>query len=213
MNKLTLFSIPFGIPLLLLAASVGAAAVMYRFTNEHGDPVYSYTLPPSQAAHGYQKIDPHTGQVLESVAAQLPPDELAEKVRREQVLEECRNELDRIYNLYGSERDIDRALEHAIKSLDTRIDQLQANLRQARREQSRLQSQAADAERAGRELPRNLLRTIDGSRSQIETLSAEIEQRLREQDQARARYARETDRFRDGTCPEPGAIAEAHTSR
>ena len=192
---------------LLAGAAVAASSVMYRFTNEQGDPVYSYTLPPEQVRSGYQKIDPLTGHVLESVAPQLPPRELAEKLRREQAMKDCRDELTRIYQLYGTERDIEYALQDALESLDTRIDQLQANLRQARREQSRLRSQAADAERAGREIPRRLLDSIESSRKQIENLENEIAQRQGEQDQAQARYARDLDRFRDGTCPEPGTLA------
>lgn len=194
---------------LLLGGAVSAATVMYRFENEDGTPVYSYTLPADQARYGYQKIDPETGRVLESVAPQLPPDELAEKLRREQALRDCRDDLARIYQLYGSEADIDRALEDALESLETRIGQLDANLRQARREQGRLRTLAADAERAGREIPRTVLDNIARSRSQIDTLEREIAQRHEEQNAAHARYARELDRFRDGTCPEPGTVADA----
>jgi chromosome segregation ATPase len=207
MKILTRSSIP--LLLLLAASTVGAATVMYRFSNENGDPVYSYTLPSAQVKHGYQKIDARTGQVIESVAPQLAPEELAERLRMEQAMQECRDELERIYNLYGTERDIDHALEDTMTSLNNRITQLQANLQQAARELGRLQSQAADVERAGREMPPRLLRSIDRSRAQIEAFEGEVEQRQWEQDQARLRHRRELARFRDGTCPEPGTLAEA----
>lgn len=203
-----------GLALLLLTAVTSTAAtVMYRFENADGTPVYSYTLPAEQARYGYQRIDPQTGRVLETVAPQLPPHELAEKLRREQALTACRDELERIYNLYGAEADIDRALATALESLETRIGQLQANLRQAQREQQRLRAQAADVERAGREIPRRLLDNLERSRSQIENLKGEITQRESEQVQARARYTRELERYRDGTCPEPGTVANAGASR
>lgn len=196
------------VPLLLTATVPSDAAVMYRFTNAKGEPVYSDTLPPAQARAGYQKIDSETGQVLESVAPQLPPEKLAEKLRREQALKECRDELDRIYQLYSSESDIEHARGEALSSLENRVKQLQANLRQAGREQGRLRSQAADAERAGREIPAALLQNIQRSRSQIATLKDEIEQRHREQQRAEARYARDLERYRDGSCQ--GALAAAH---
>jgi hypothetical protein len=193
---------------LLVAATVtGATSAMFRFSNDQGDPVYSYTLPAGQAERGYQKIDPHTGQVLETVAPKLAPAELAEKMRREQALRQCRDELDRIYQLYSTEIDIDRAQEDTLESLETRVGQLQANLRQARRERDRLQSQAADAERAGREIPQSLAGNLQRSRFQIDTLEQEVVQRESEQDDARARYAHERERFRDGTCPAPEAVA------
>lgn len=208
-------STPMNIPrivcfvILWLAGPVLADTVMYRFTNEQGDPVYSYTLPPGQAAQGYEKIDAETGRVLESVAPQLPPERLAEKQRRDQALKACRDELDRIYQLYGTENDIEYARREALESLDTRIGQLEANLRQARREQERLRSQAADAERAGRRIGQTLLDNIRRSQSQIDTLTREIEQRRAEQEVAEQRYGRELDRFRDGHCPEPEAMAAA----
>lgn len=186
-----------------------ATAVMFEYENEAGDPVYSYTLPPGQAERGYRKIDPVTGQVLEEVAPALPPEELAAKLARERALAACEDELDRIYQLYGTERDIDYALNEALASLETRIGQLQANLRQARREQGRLRNQAAEAERAGREVSQSLTDNLSRSQSQIATLEQEIAQREREMEEARARYARELERFRDGTCPEPARAESA----
>lgn len=186
-----------------------ATAVMFEYENEAGDPVYSYTLPPGQAEQGYRKIDPVTGQVLEEVAPALPPEELAAKQARERALAACEDELDRIYQLYGTERDIEYALNEALASLETRIGQLQANLRQARREQGRLRNQAAEAERAGREVSQSLTDNLTRSKSQIATLEQEIAQREREMEEARARYARELERFRDGTCPEPARAESA----
>ena len=186
-----------------------ATAVMFEYENEAGDPVYSYTLPPGQAERGYRKIDPVTGQVLEEVAPALPPEELAAKQARERALAACEDELDRIYQLYGTERDIEYALNEALASLETRIGQLQANLRQARREQGRLRNQAAEAERAGREVSQSLTDNLSRGQSQIATLEQEIAQREREMEEARARYARELERFRDGTCPEPARAESA----
>lgn len=193
----------------LSTAAVAASPVLYRFTNDAGEPVYSYTLPPGQAGAGYQKIDRHTGQVLESVEPELGPRELAAKQRRERVMRACRAELDRIYRLYGTETDIEDALQKSLAALDTRIGQLQGSLTQADREHGRLRDQAADAERVGREIPPTLLNNIERSRARIDTLQAEIEQRRQEQDEAQARYARELERFRDGSCPEPGTLADA----
>ena len=180
-----------------------AANVMYKYTNDQGDRVFSYTLPPGQARHGYQKIELGTGKVLETVAPQLPPDELAEQQRREQALRDCRNELRRIYTLYGTERDIQHAEAQSLESLERRVGQLQANLAIAERERAVLQGQAADAERAGRQIPASLVDKIERSQAQIDALQAEVVQRRDEQDRAQQRYRRELERFRDGTCPEP----------
>ena len=206
--KTVIFAIA-GLLLLTGARVTGATSVMYEFHNEAGDPVYAYTLPPGQERQGYKVIDAETGAIIKEVAPELPPEELAAKLAREQALRECNAELDRIYQLYGAEKDIDYALQESLESLDTRIGQLQANLRQARREQARLRNQAAEAERSGREISQALSDSIARSRSQIATLEREIEQREQEKVEARERYAYELARFRDGTCPEPETLADS----
>ncbi len=199
--------------LLLLGGPLarGATGTMFQYVNEHGDPVFSYTLPSGQEERGYKVIDPVTGEVFKDVPPQLPPDQLAEKLRREQALKACRDELDRIYQLYGSETDIDYALQETLESLETRVGQLRTNLRQARRERDRLRAQAAEAERSGRGVSQGLAENLQRSRSQIANLEGEIAQREREQADTRARYAHERERFLDGTCPAPDALADARS--
>ncbi len=183
-----------------LVAAAAADSVMFKFTDQRGDVVYSYTLPPGQARLGYQKVDVSTGQVVESVAPQLPPEELAEQLRREEALNACRAELARLHALYGSEQDIGHAEREALDSLERRIAQIQGNLALARQEQERLSARAADAERAGRPVSQSLLDKLQRSQSQIRTLMREVEQRRAEQNEARTRYARELQQFRDGDC-------------
>lgn len=202
-----------GLLLLVAHSAAGADSVMYRYVNEQGEPVYSYTLPTNQADRGYQKVDPETGQILEDVAPQLSPEKLAAKRRQEQAMQECRDELERIYQLYGTRTDIENALEAALLALETRIGQLQANLRQARREQERLRSQAADAERAGREVPRRLQENIRRGHGQIDTLREQINSREQEKLHARARFAHELERFDDGSCPAPGTLADSSAAQ
>ncbi|MEQ8858286.1 MAG: hypothetical protein RIC56_06535 [Pseudomonadales bacterium] len=193
--------------LLLGAPLVAASSQLFQYTNAQGELEFNYTLPSGQEERGYKVIDPITGEVIRDVAPVLPPDQLAEKLRRDQVMRECRDELDRIYQLYGSEADIDYALQETLESLETRIGQLQANLRQARRERDRLRAQAVDAERGGRKVPQSLSDNLQRSRSQIATLEGEIELREGERETTRTRYDHERARFLDGTCPAPGAVA------
>lgn len=197
--------------MMLLGAAHAATpgSVMFRYMSSDGNVVYSYTLPPGQARHGYDRVDMKSGTVLERVSPQLPPEQMAEKLRREQAMKACHDELERIYALYGSERDIEHARQQELESLERRITQVQANLTQARREQDRLNGQAADVERAGSQIPQSLLAKIERGLSQIQTLEREIGQRRTAQDLARARFQRDLDRFRDGSCPEPAGTLAA----
>ena len=192
-----------------VAAPGGApGAVMFKFRTAEGDVVYSYTLPPGQARLGYEKVDLGTGKVIETVAPQLPPAELEARLRRERAMAECRNELERLYALYGTENDIAVAEREAVDALDRRISQIQTNVARARRELERLRAQAADAERSGAQVTGTLLERIRANESQIDQLENEIAQRRAEQAQARQRFQRERERFLDGRCPAPGAVAQ-----
>lgn len=193
-----------GVPLMS-----GAATQLYQYTNAQGEPVFDYTLPSGQEQKGYKVIDSVTGEVIREVAPVLPPDQLAEKLRRDRAMRECRDELDRIYQLYGSEADIEYALQETLESIETRIGQLQANLRQARRERDRLRAQAVDAERGGREVSQSLSDNLQRSRSQIANLEGEIALREGERVSTRSRYDHERARFLDGTCPAPDSLADA----
>jgi flagellar biosynthesis chaperone FliJ len=193
-----------GLALLLTSVSVTAASanVMYRYTNAEGTRVFSYTLPPDQARNGYEKVDLATGQV-EAVAPELPPEVLASQLQRDQAIADCRLELQRVYALYSSERDIGHAQAVALDSLEKRVGQIHDNIRLAERELEHLQKQAANLERAGRAVTADLVATIERRQSQIEVLYQEVAQRRNEVSQAEHRYGRELERFRDGTCPEP----------
>lgn len=190
-----------GAALLLAGASFTAAAdVMYRYTNAEGNRVFSYTLPADQARHGYEKVDPATGKV-EVVAPELSPEMLASQLQRDQALADCRIELRRINALYSSEREIGAAQVVAIEYLERRVGQIQDNIELADRELEHLQTQAANAERAGRKVAPDLIATIKRRRIQVEVLHQEVAQRREEQAQAEQRFSRELERFRDGTCP------------
>lgn len=191
----------------LMTPAGAVAAVMFKYRNAEGDTVFSYTLPPGQAHLGYERVDLSTGKVLETVAPQLPPAELEARQRRERALAECRAELRRIYALYGSEQDIAVAERGAIEAIDRRIGQIQANLTRTRSELERLRAQAADMERSGTAVTGTLLDRITRNEAQAEQLESEIAQRRDEQDRARARYQHELERFRDGRCPTPEALA------
>lgn len=189
---------------LLSCASLAATAAtfMYQYIDSQGSRVFSYTLPPGQAKHGYEKVNLSTGKV-ETVAPQLSAEEMVVKQRQDQAMAACQVELQRIYTLYGSERDIHHARTAALDALSKHSAQIEANQQQAEVELERLQSQAADAERAGRPVAADLVTAIERRDVQLVSLERQLALRHQEQDLAEQRYRRELDRFRDGRCPEP----------
>jgi len=198
--------------LLALAASAADARnVMYRYTTADGNRVFSYTLPPGQARLGYEKVDMATGRI-ETVAAQRSPEELALAEQQERALADCRQEIQRLFALYSVEEDIDRAQAAALDAVAKRAGQLNVNVDLAEAELERLEEQAANAERAGRAVPEDLIQRMDRGRRQIEALRQQVAAQDGERQQVEQRYQREREQFRQGKCPEPAMnVAAAAT--
>lgn len=189
--------------LVSLAVPVEAGDMrLYRYKDLDGSLVLSHTIPSDRVAGGYQVIDAGTGRVLQTVPAQLTPEQLAAKLAREQALAACMADVERVQTLYSSEREIDRALEEALESIDGRITNAEANLTQLRTEQRKLEKEAAQLERTGGALSEMLVSNIERTQVQIETLEAEIAQRHSDKEGARARFAEDRDIFKRGGCPD-----------
>ena len=182
--------------LLSQAARVEAADVrLYRYVNADGSLVISHTIPASKVAGGYDIIDAASGRLLERVPAQLTPEQLAIKQASDRERQACLDDLDRVQTLYSHEKEIDRALEEALASIDSRIKNAEANLTQLRSEQRKLEREAAQLERTGGALSEILVNNIERTQIQIDTLAGD-------KVGARERFAEDREIFLNGHCPE-----------
>lgn len=185
------------------AIQVEAAGVrLYRYLNADGSLVISHTIPSSKVAGGYDILDAASGRLLERVPAQLTPEQLAIKEASDRERQACLDDLDRVQTLYSSENEIDRALEEALKSIDSRIKNAEANLTQMRSEQRKLEREAAQLERTGGALSEILVNNIERTQIQIDTLEGEVAQRHRDKVGARERFAEDRDIYLNGRCPD-----------
>ena len=179
--------------LLLLVSLItphAEAARLYRFKNADGVWVISSSIPSDRVALGYEIVD-ETGRTVKEVAPQPSPEEAAAYLARRQAAQEREEAIRRIDLLYGSERDIEYALQKALRSIDTSIAHTQANILQLRSQRQRLEEQAARIERAGNEISDSLAGSIAALDAQIRTLTAEIENRQQQKDVERERHARD----------------------
>ncbi|MCY1293245.1 hypothetical protein D9M68_604640 [compost metagenome] len=145
--------------LLPLAAQ---ATELYRYVNDKGIIVLDRQgVPPQYVGKGYEVLN-EQGRVIRVVPPAPSPEEmkriLAEKARASSDAQ--------LLRLYSSPEDVDRAKARKLTELDGLISVARGNLQSLRTQQANLQSQAADTERAGREVPEHLV-------AQIENLKAE----------------------------------------
>jgi hypothetical protein len=185
---------------LLLPVAASAGGRLYRYLDEQGRVTISYTVPAHLAAGGYHILDARSGLVIDTVAPELTPEELAAQQQRERLVTQCRQTIERVTTLYGSMQDIDTAQRHTERAIETRIAHTETNLAVEQRRLEEHQSEAAYRERTGRPVTEDLLESIARSRAQIRTLEAEIEQRRKERAEAADRFAEDRRVFEAGSC-------------
>lgn len=139
-----------------VVAPLVSAAELYRYTNDQGVVVLDRQgVPPQYVGKGYEVLNDH-GRVVRSV----PPS--SREAMQRQLEEQTRASADeRLLRLYASPEDVDRAKARKLAELDSVIGIARGNLQSLHTQQANLQSQAAEHERAGRQVPDALIQQLD----------------------------------------------------
>lgn len=174
-RKLVNYAVRFLLPgMLALALGLPAdAATLYRYINDKGYQEIGYSIPPHLAQNGYDVID-ESGRLIRRVAAQLSEEEYAIKLEQERRLEACEKAMASVHRRYETLDDIDKAEEIFEAQLKERLQNLHANLEYGETSLKKLQDDAANLERAGKTIGRNLLDNIRETETQIRNLTAQI---------------------------------------
>ncbi|OLU33960.1 DUF4124 domain-containing protein [Pseudomonas sp. PA15(2017)] len=147
------------------------AAEMYRYTNAQGITVIDRQGVPSEfIAKGYEVLN-EQGRVVRVV----PPAPSAEEMQKILADRERAKSDAQLLRLYSSLEDVDRAQARKLAELDGLIGVAKGNLQSVRQQQANLQKQAADQERAGREVPKPLLDQITSQRDEQVRIRKDIE--------------------------------------
>lgn len=182
-----------GCRLLVLLGLLGAAAAqadLYRYVDDKGVVVLDrHGVPSQHIGKGYEVLNDQ-GRVTRVVPPAPTPEE------RQRLLEaQARASSDaQLLRLYASVRDVERAQARKFSELDSVIGITRGNLQSLRTQQANLQSQAAGHERAGREVPKPLLKQIDNLSREQASLRRDIERYQRARKHAEARFAQERQR-------------------
>jgi hypothetical protein len=179
----------------LLLPAVASAVELYRYTDERGTTVLSRQgVPPEHIARGYEVLN-EQGRVIRVI----PPAPTAEELRRMQ-LEKARALSDvQLLRLYSTPEDVERARQRKLAELDGLIGVARGNLQSVRTQQANLQSQAAEHERAGREVPAHLLAQIDNQIAEQARLKGDIERYQALREQSNANFDADLDRLKQLT--------------
>jgi hypothetical protein len=175
----------------LLLPVMAGAAELYRYVDDRGITVLSHQgVPPQHIARGYEVLNSQ-GRVIRVVAPAPSAEEM-----KEILAERARVGSDaQLLRLYSTPEDVERARERKMAELDGLISGANGNLQSALTQQGNLQGQAADHERAGREVPAQLLAQIESQKVEQQRLKGEIERYREARRQASASFDAERARL------------------
>ena len=124
----------------------------------------------------------------------VPPAPTAEEMQRQQQAKARAAADVQLLRLYASPDDVDRARKRKLAELDSIIGITQSNLQSLRTQQETLRAQAAQHERAGREVPQNLLTQIANLEKEQAGLQRDQVRYQRAKVEADASFARDRER-------------------
>jgi len=162
------------LPLLLLLGAVpslAGAAELYRYVNDKGVIVLDRLgVPPQFISKGYEVLN-EQGRVVKVVP---PAPSEAERQRLAEEKEKADSDA-QLLRLYSTPEDVERARKRKLEEIDGQTSVAKANQQSLRTQQAAFQAQAADIERAGRQVPEHLLVQIDNLRAEQANLDKEIQ--------------------------------------
>ena len=161
------------LPLLLLLSAVpslAGAAELYRYVNDKGVTVLDRLgVPPQFISKGYEVLN-EQGRVVK-VVPPAPSEAERQRLAEEKAMASSDAQLQRLYSTVD---DVERARVRKLEEIDGQTSVAKANQQSLRTQQAAFQAQAADIERAGRQVPEHLLVQIDNLRAEQANLDKEI---------------------------------------
>lgn len=169
---------------LWLSLSVGCVAsaladdspgiVFYRYVDSRGVTVLDRQgVPPEYSGKGYEVLN-QRGRVIQTVAP-APTADQAREAQAAALAAKVQADADaQLLHLYSGVADVERARTRKLAELDALISVAQGNIQGLTTQQAALQSQAADQERAGRQVPQSLIDQMNDVRDQQQDLKVDI---------------------------------------
>lgn len=197
--------------LLVVFADAAAQTTVYKWVDEDGETHYSQTLPPERVQQEHAQLDGE-GRVTREIARALTAAERAElaaRMRAERDAAErqrLQSQQDRLFlAAYPTERAVADSIDAQRDVLMGEYQSVSSLIEQARLRLNQSVTQAAEMQRAGREVPEHLQLDISrarGNLAQLNARHAELEDQIDGLDNT---LAEELARFRRLTGTEPGA--------
>lgn len=194
MNKRTLF--PLGLSALLLVvwvAPVSAAGYLYRYKDANGRPVISRSIPPEFVDAGYEVLTERM-----RIVRVVPPADVRERMLAEEQARKEKAENDRrLLRTYNSAQEAEEARDRKVQELELFIDAKKKGVERLQKNLGEALQNAADMERRGKPVTKELLQNIDAIKAQIQEEKAKLITMRNELQVVRGKFADDIERLRE----------------
>ncbi len=180
-------------------AAADSSVRFYRYVDAKGVTVLDRQGVPSDLiSKGYEVLNDQ-GRVIQVVA---PAPSLEERQRA--LADKARASTDaQLLRLYSTPEDVDRAKARKLAELDGVITVARGNLASLKTQQGNLQGQAADMERAGKQVPDHLVAQIENIKAEQVGVEADIQRYVVGRKQAEASFDADRARLLTLLGPKP----------
>jgi chromosome segregation ATPase len=186
-----------------LIPEASRAIELYKYINEDGITVLDSRIPSKYVKSGYTIIS-SDGRVIEVVARALTEQEIIERDKKAAMDKQRQEEMEKqaaedatLMRLYSTPGDVVRARDSKLATINSFINSANGNMQRYQDQKRDLEAEAADIERTGGEIPQDKIDRIKSISARIDQIQKEIDDKMREIETLKEKYARDFDRVKE----------------
>ncbi len=180
---------------LLCGAASADSSHFFRYVNDEGVLVINHTIPPELVKNGYEIIT-FNGDVVKVVN---PSRTKAEK-EKESERKKLASKFKQLKKRYASIDDLEAAKRRRIESLNTNIAIVRSNIGSIENRIENLMADAADQERAGKEVSEATLQNIETAKAELSVAKSQLDIRLAEEQEIIDQFNEDVAIFQKGNA-------------
>lgn len=187
--------------LFLCGSQSALAKKMYRWVNENGETIFSDQVPPEQSQYRRESLS-DKGRVL-AVTEKAKTKEQQAMDERLSTLKKAQEEIiaqqqanDKVLlSTFRNVKDMEESIYATLQTLDAQRNVAQGNLKRVENQLGIQQKKAAELERNGKKMTKDLLSDIKQTEAQIQVAYAEINKQIEKKNRAKAEFEADIERF------------------
>ena len=168
--------------------------VLYRYINEKGVKVLTYSIPTQYIPNGYEIID-SSGRLIEIISPELSPQAKAKAAAAQAEIEKLQIWDRQLLKRYSRVSDIEAAKKRKLAEISASISILPSNILNLNNEIHKLYSKAAAMERKGKPVPSAILDNINSIKEELVAIADKIDLRKKEYQMQADKFDKDKVRF------------------